>query len=145
MSRAAAIRAFAVRSVAALVLAAAALPAAARCVPDRFPAGWLEEQEDAGGHTLERHVGKDDRFLLDRLARQPNIAAASTFDDRRTAERVIAAALSANRRRLDDWARRPGTAPGQTQAVRHTAEEPVGRIARRPAGPRNIEPGRRIV
>lgn len=38
------------------------------CVPAEFPNKWLESQEAAGGHTIARHVGKDDAWLTERMA-----------------------------------------------------------------------------
>ena len=40
-------------------------------------------------HAGQRHVGRTDDDLRDRLAQQPGISAASTYTDRATAERVI--------------------------------------------------------
>ena len=34
-----------------------ATPAAAKCVPSSFKDGWLQEQENLGGQTMERHIG----------------------------------------------------------------------------------------
>ena len=41
----------------------------------------LEGDEVIGGHTIERHVGRTDRDLADRLRREPQISAASTYTD----------------------------------------------------------------
>jgi hypothetical protein len=54
------------------------------------PAVDLAASELMGGHTLARHVGRTDGQLRERLRREPNIAAASTYSDRATAERVVA-------------------------------------------------------
>jgi hypothetical protein len=42
----------------------------------------LSVDEDMGGHTLARHVGKTDAELRERLRREPNISTASTYTDR---------------------------------------------------------------
>src|SRR5215475_9666075 len=50
----------------------------------------LERDEERGGHTLEKHVGRTDFELRERLKRERNISAASTWTDRITAEQTIA-------------------------------------------------------
>ncbi len=64
---------------------------------------WDEQQ---GGHTLTRHVGKSDRELALRLAREAGVAAASSFNDRATAERVVGLALQREQGRVASWMRR---------------------------------------
>ena len=49
----------------------------------------LDWDERQGGHTLHRHVGRSESELVRRLEREAGIAAASSFDDRATAEAVI--------------------------------------------------------
>src|SRR5689334_10011971 len=53
------------------------------------PTHDLSADEADGGHTLQRHVGKSDAELIERLKREPQISSASTYTDRATAERVI--------------------------------------------------------
>lgn len=77
--------------------------------PPARAAGYdLEADEALGGHTLERHVGKSDRELADRLRREPQISAASTYTDRVTAERVVGAAVRQSDARIRTWAGRGG-------------------------------------
>ena len=45
----------------------------------------LDSDEQRGGHTLRRHVGRSDSELHDRLQRESRIHAASTYTDRETA------------------------------------------------------------
>jgi len=66
----------------------------------------LATDERAGGHTLERHVGRSDAELARRLERERSINAASTFTDRATAERVVGAALAREQRRIAGWLER---------------------------------------
>src|SRR5262245_3894317 len=66
------------------VEAAKPAPAAQPAIPTRD----LSLDESMGGHTLSRHVGKSDAELRDRLRREKQISAASTYTDRETAERV---------------------------------------------------------
>jgi len=70
------------------------------------PAHDLRIDEEHGGHTLQRHVGRTDDELRARLQREPNISAASTYTDRATAERVIAAALQQNADKIQRWIER---------------------------------------
>src|SRR5262245_22101953 len=71
----------------------------------------LSVDEQMGGHTLARHVGKSDAELRDRLRREPQIASASTYTDRATADAVVGAALSSAGRRFDAWRNRTGRRP----------------------------------
>jgi hypothetical protein len=70
---------------------------------ERHDLSWDEQQ---GGHTLARHVGRSDRELAERLEREGGIAAASTFDDRATAERVVSETLRRQEERVASWLRR---------------------------------------
>jgi len=63
----------------------------------------LSLDERHGGHTLERHVGRTDAELHERLEREPNISAASTYTDRATAEQTIGAALQQNQEKVQRW------------------------------------------
>ena len=54
----------------------------------------LGHDEELGGHTLQRHVGRTDEQLLERLIREPEISAASTYYDRAAAEKTVGAALT---------------------------------------------------
>jgi len=66
----------------------------------------LATDEARGGHTLARHVGKTDAELHQRIEREPDISAASTYTDRATAERVVAAALAQNVDKIQRWIER---------------------------------------
>ena len=71
----------------------------------------LSVDDSLGGHTLKRHVGRTDEELAERLRREPDISAASTWTDRETAERVVGAALASAGGRLTAWERREGRRP----------------------------------
>ncbi|NJK76747.1 MAG: hypothetical protein HC849_16230 [Oscillatoriales cyanobacterium RU_3_3] len=71
----------------------------------KIPGGGLEVHEKAGGHTLERHVGKTEAELAQRLAAEPQIAAASSFTNRAVAEAAIGEAISRNEREISSWLR----------------------------------------
>jgi hypothetical protein len=70
----------------------------------------LESQERAGGHTIQRHVGKDAEFIRTRVIDQ-QLDAASTFRDLATAERVCNAALEANKADINSRAFAPREGP----------------------------------
>lgn len=63
----------------------------------------LSIDEGRGGHTLKKHVGRSDDELRERLDRERNISAASTWTDRNTAEDTVGEALHANRARIESW------------------------------------------
>ena len=73
--------------------------------PSRYD---LSRDEQRGGHTLHKHVGRSDEELRQRLERERGISAASTWTDRATAEETVAAALSAEHGRIEGWMRRGG-------------------------------------
>ena len=63
----------------------------------------LHAHEQAGGHTLARHVGKSSAWLQSRLLNEPMIPMASSFADVITAEMYIDAALQANAGSMASW------------------------------------------
>lgn len=91
----------------------------------------LAGDEQRGGHTLQRHVGKSDMELRARLVAERNISAASTYADRETAEIVVTQALTANQPRIQQWLRRPGGHPNFV--LDYDANEPIGRSLHRNA------------
>ena len=82
---------------------------------------WDEQQ---GGHTLSRHVGRGERELAERLEREGGIAAASSFVDRATAERVVGLTLARDQDRVASWLRRDRD--NLTLDYRGTAEQTIG-------------------
>jgi hypothetical protein len=98
--------------------------------PARVTARYdLVRDEERGGHTLKRHVGRTDEELQERLRRERNISAASTWTDRETAEVTIAEALRANRDRIEKWMRRGY--PRANLALHYDAGRVIGRSLRR--------------
>ncbi len=75
--------------------------------PAEVPGGGLEAHEEAGGHLIERHVGKSEQWLLDRVSRD-NISAASSFRDLPEAERFVSATIADHQARVDAWAEGSG-------------------------------------
>jgi hypothetical protein len=74
-------------------------------------------------------VGRTDDELRDRLLRERNITAASTWTDRGTAEHVIGDALRAKGGRVESWMRRGY--PRANLALHYDADRPIGRSLRR--------------
>lgn len=89
----------------------------------------LSRDEERGGHTLKRHVGRSDEELQERLRRERNISAASTWTDRETAETTVAEALRAERGRIENWMRRGY--PRANLALHFDAGRTIGRSLRR--------------
>jgi hypothetical protein len=89
----------------------------------------LGRDEQLGGHTLERHVGRSDQQLIERLEREPEISAASTYKDREIAEKTVAATLGRERDRIESWLNRPGS--HRNLALQFHANEVLGRSIRR--------------
>jgi len=90
----------------------------------------LERDEQRGGHTLARHVGRTDEQLADRLRRE-SIATASTYADVDTAERIVARTLDENAQRVKVWIAR--RVPKPNLAIRYRARDrlPTGRVLER--------------
>ena len=63
----------------------------------------LAAHEAAGGHLLDRHVGKTLQDLADRLVAQPYIPRASTFGSLAEAEGAAAAVLTQNSSAIAAW------------------------------------------
>ncbi len=89
----------------------------------------LSKDEQRGGHTLGRHVARTDEELRERLRRERNISAASTWTDRQTAEGTIAETLRAERGRIESWMRRGY--PRANLALHFEAGRDLGRSLRR--------------
>ena len=121
----------------------AAAPARADCVPRQFPPDWLQQQEKAGGHTIEYNVAKPDSFLIERLQADEGIPYASTFPDEQTATAAIEAALKASAAHIALWLGRAKN--GQALALEAKAGSPIGRLAVRPVGASNIRPATSLI
>ena len=73
-----------------------------------IPGGGLDFHEAAGGHTLERHVGKTEAQLAQRLASETRISAASSFTNRSVAEVAIGEAMNRNQNAINSWVKSRG-------------------------------------
>lgn len=63
----------------------------------------LSRDEERGGHTLRKHVGRSDGQLRERLSQERNISAASTWTDRAAAEETVGAALREEHGNIEKW------------------------------------------
>ncbi len=88
----------------------------------------LARDEERGGHTLKKHVGRTDEQLQERLRRE-RISAASTWTDRGTAETTVAEVLHAEQPRIDGWVRRGY--PRSNLALHYDTGRSIGRSLRR--------------
>ena len=91
--------------------------------------GGLDFHEAAGGHTLERHVGKTEAQLAQRLASETRISAASSFTDRSVAEAAIAEAMNRNQSAIDSWVK----SRGNRYTIDYNANRIIGITLRRRA------------
>ena len=71
---------------------------------------------------MQKHIGRIDRQLLDRLQQEPNIPAASTFHDRATAEFAVSNVLDENRTQIDNFL----TGQNNQIVIIQRLEEPIG-------------------
>lgn len=63
----------------------------------------LERAESLGGHSLLKHVGKDDAWLAQRLADEPQLRVASSFTTRETAQWAAGVAMTRRAGDIDAW------------------------------------------
>jgi Bacterial CdiA-CT RNAse A domain len=91
----------------------------------------LARDEQRGGHTLQKHVGRTDRQLEERLRRERQISAASTWTDLETAEVTVEQALRAEQGRVESWERRGY--PRANLALHYDAGRAIGRCLERTA------------
>jgi len=121
-------------------------PAATATPPASVTDGYdLAADEALGGHTLQRHTSKTDAELAERLRRERQISAASTYTDGGVASRVVAAALAANRGKVNAWASRSGSRPNLVLVYRDPGPSPIGRSLKRNARASRPCSGARLV
>jgi hypothetical protein len=90
----------------------------------------LSADETQGGHTLSRHVGRSDADLQERLEREGNISAASTYTDRAAAEAAVGQVLEHNSR-VEQWEQRGARRPNLALDYHGDASHPIGRCMQR--------------
>jgi Bacterial CdiA-CT RNAse A domain len=97
--------------------------------PDGSPRD-LSQDEAAGGHTLRKHVGRTDSELRERLERERDISAASTWNDRASAEAAIGAAIAQHHNKISRWLERDRH-PNLVLDYNGDPSHPFGRTLRR--------------
>ncbi len=138
------------RFVAGLVFAVgllSGLPALAVCVPDDFPNNWLQDQEAAGGHTIARHVGKTDAWLVNRYNSSYNISGASSYASNATATQYIQAALAITKVGYNAWEPNAniGSRRAMTTNLGYTVGSGVHTPTARPADVGDVENFDRLI
>jgi hypothetical protein len=114
--------------VGVLILAVALQTGVALPADTGAPRRNLAVDEERGGHTLARHVGRTDVELRDRLRHESHISAASSYVDRAAAELMVGLALERERGRLESWERRRGSRPNLVLHVDAPRGPPIGRV-----------------
>ena len=89
----------------------------------------LSRDEQLGGHTMARHVGRTEAQLKERLAREADISSASTYSDRGAAEKTVTATLGQDHERVEAWLNRSGSHPNL--ALQFHGREAIGTSIRR--------------
>ncbi|MFN8007766.1 MAG: RNase A-like domain-containing protein [Terriglobia bacterium] len=85
----------------------------------------LEADEQRGGHTVRKHVGRTDSELVKRLDQEHEISAASTWTDLETAEETVAEALNEGHSKIERWNERGDRRPNL--ALHYNAGRVIGR------------------
>jgi len=89
----------------------------------------LSADERLGGHTLQRHIGRSDADLRERLERERHISAASTYTDRAAAEHAVGQAVQQNQSRIERWLARSGGHPNLV--LDYHGDQSIGRVMNR--------------
>ena len=88
----------------------------------------LHSHETAGGHTIDRHVGKSDAELQKRLVMSPNLPAASTFSSESTAEIAQNTFMSKNAAIIENWLAK---SKSDKLVLTDDVNKPIGRVVTR--------------
>lgn len=91
----------------------------------RVPGGRLVAHESAGGHTIEKHVGRSVEQMRHRMAHEGR-EAVSSFSDLETAERAVTLALTEHTDSIATWLA-SGT---KVKLLTTEAGEPLGTVVR---------------
>jgi hypothetical protein len=90
----------------------------------------LSQDESAGGHTLYKHVARSDAELSQRLRDERSISAASTWNDRDSAESAVGAAIAQQATKISRWLERDSH-PNLVLDYDGDSVHPFGRTLRR--------------
>lgn len=89
-----------------------------------FPGSELQANENAGGHTLDLHVGQDASSLFSRALTDPTTNTASSFFDQTTAQSAVSSTLQNNASQISTWLSNGGA----RLAVQSTLDSNVGLV-----------------
>jgi Bacterial CdiA-CT RNAse A domain len=92
------------------------------------PRRTVEAQDAAGGHTIERHVGKSEAWLRKRLEMETDKKFTSSFRNEAIANRVQGRMVNRCQDQIQAWLKSGKTRPLQLEIDMH---EPVGIIVER--------------
>ncbi|MHC8402128.1 RHS repeat-associated core domain-containing protein [Pseudomonas sp. MDT1-17] len=93
------------------------------------PGGGLGAHEARGGHFIEKHVGRSEAQLAQRLKDEPWLGKASTFSDRATAEKAMSSVIATNKAVIEKFIKSRDTQIIISDSVPY----PVGVVLRRKA------------
>lgn len=91
----------------------------------RVPGGGLVAHEAAGGHTIEKHVGRSVEQMRHRIALEGR-EVVSSFSDLATAERAVTSALTEHADSLATWL----ASGAKVKLLTYEAGEPLGTVVR---------------
>lgn len=96
--------------------------------PPIVPGGGLaahekKAHEKVGGHTLEKHVGKNVTDLIQRVSKNSGPPYASSFSTRAKAERAIGQAIAVNQASIKQWIASSSSEP---LPINHKYDKSVG-------------------
>ena len=102
--------------------------------PASIPGGSVQAHEDVNygsgsGHTVAKHVGRTVEQLRQRLAAEPNIPKASTYESLSEADTTVSAAIEANKSEIETWLNDANAVP--RKRINHNAN--VGKVLARNA------------
>jgi hypothetical protein len=111
--------------------------------PSSIPGGSVQAHEgvnygSGSGHTVAKHVGRTVEQLRERLADEPNIPKASTYETLEEADSTVSAAIEANQSEIETWLNDPNAVP--RHRINHNAN--VGKVLARNA--QTTQPGSKI-
>lgn len=66
----------------------------------------LDDEEKKGGHTLERHVNVDNKFLYDRLKDDGSLDSASRYKSKSDAEKAINSTLKKKEKNIENFVKK---------------------------------------
>ncbi|TWR60264.1 RHS repeat-associated core domain-containing protein, partial [Pseudomonas marginalis] len=88
----------------------------------KAPPGVLTTHEKAGGHLIEKHVGRTDEQLAARFESEPHIPASSTFKTLEEAEAIVSKSLTAHQQEITTFL----SGNKEKLLIKGSSSQPVG-------------------